>query len=257
MYWGDYLRDTGHLSAAEHGAYLLLIGHYWTSGKPLPDNDAQLARISRMQPKEWKIARPTVALFFSIDGVVWTHKRVEVELEKWERLINGKSNAGKASAAARAATKVQQDVNTCSTDVATGGSTDPPTKFNPSPSPSPDTSLRSDGPAPVEDEVVVKRELWTEGREFLRNHTSLDVRSIGEFIGRCLKLSGGDVVATHEVFRRGATRWREGINRGDPRSWIMAEFHPAAPFEPRGPPEPENLDDAISRTVKALTRASA
>lgn len=82
MFWGDYLRDTGHLGAVEHGGYLLLIGHYWTSGKPLPDNDVMLARIARMTPDEWKQARPILEAFFQVTDGVWRHRRVEAELAK-------------------------------------------------------------------------------------------------------------------------------------------------------------------------------
>lgn len=32
FYVADYLADTLHLSATEHGAYLLLISHYWVHG---------------------------------------------------------------------------------------------------------------------------------------------------------------------------------------------------------------------------------
>lgn len=134
LYWGDYLRDTGHLSAAEHGAYLLLIGHYWTTGKPLPNDDTLLARIARMAPKAWKQARSIIEPFFQVSGNEWSHKRIAAELAKWERLIEAKSNAGRASALARAQQSGQQNVNRCSTDEATNT----PTKFNPSPSPSPE-----------------------------------------------------------------------------------------------------------------------
>ena len=46
IFWGDYARETGHLNNAEHGAYLMLIKHYWCTGGPLPDNNAELARLA-------------------------------------------------------------------------------------------------------------------------------------------------------------------------------------------------------------------
>lgn len=141
FYWGDYLRDTGHLSAAEHGAYLMLIGHYWTSGAPLPSDDVLLARIARMTPKQWKAAKPVIAPFFQEAGGKWTHKRIAAELEKWERLIEAKAEAGRASAAAKAAARAQRIAQQTANSSATGVPTEPPTKgstkFNPSPSPSP------------------------------------------------------------------------------------------------------------------------
>jgi len=94
---GDYRKDTGHLRAAEHGAYLLLIMHYWTKGG-LPDDDRQLAAIACMSDREWKQARPILQAFFQ-EG--WKHKRVEQELvvaqEKYER----RSRAGVSGADAR------------------------------------------------------------------------------------------------------------------------------------------------------------
>lgn len=78
LYIADYRLDTARLSAAEHGAYLLLIMEYWAAGS-LPDDDRQLARIACMTDREWKKARPIVATFFQ-DG--WKHKRIEEELAK-------------------------------------------------------------------------------------------------------------------------------------------------------------------------------
>lgn len=76
LYVADYLADTTHLSAAEHGAYLLLIMHYWQNGE-LPTDDRRLARIARMGTKEWNKARPTLAEFFDAG---WKHARVEAEI---------------------------------------------------------------------------------------------------------------------------------------------------------------------------------
>lgn len=68
LYVADYLADTAHLTAAEHGAYLLLIMHYWRAGK-LPSDGRQIARIARMNAREWDRSRDTIAAFFD-DG--WT-----------------------------------------------------------------------------------------------------------------------------------------------------------------------------------------
>lgn len=78
LYVADYRQDTAHLSAAEHGAYLLLIMHYWSAGC-LPTEDRQLARIASMSAGEWKRARPTIAAFFQ-DG--WVHTRIDKELKR-------------------------------------------------------------------------------------------------------------------------------------------------------------------------------
>lgn len=47
FYPGDYMRDTAHLSLAEHGAYVLLLLHYYATEKPLPNDNPTLFRIAR------------------------------------------------------------------------------------------------------------------------------------------------------------------------------------------------------------------
>jgi uncharacterized protein YdaU (DUF1376 family) len=101
IFWGDYLRDTGHLSAAEHGAYLMLIAHYWTTGKGLPADDGQLARIARMSKKEWAKARPVVSAFFKVTADGWLHKRIEQEIENAQERVERRSKAGKKGAETR------------------------------------------------------------------------------------------------------------------------------------------------------------
>jgi uncharacterized protein YdaU (DUF1376 family) len=97
FYVADYLADTGHLSTVEHGAYLLLIMHYWQSGG-LPADDKKLARITRLSPREWAAVKDTIAGFFDAN---WRHSRIDHEVANAEDKISKRSAAGKAGAAAR------------------------------------------------------------------------------------------------------------------------------------------------------------
>jgi uncharacterized protein YdaU (DUF1376 family) len=101
LYVGDYLGDTGHLTTAQHGAYLLLMMHYWRKGE-LPDDDRQLSKITKLPLRTWCEYRATLQDFF-YDG--WRHKRIDAELEKMmlvsaKRAIAGQKG-GLGSALAR------------------------------------------------------------------------------------------------------------------------------------------------------------
>lgn len=85
----DYLSDTGHLTTVQHGAYLLLIMHYWKRGA-LPEADDQLAAITRMTAAGWKQAKPIIQSFF-FEG--WKHKRVEQELAKAAEISSKRRHA--------------------------------------------------------------------------------------------------------------------------------------------------------------------
>jgi uncharacterized protein YdaU (DUF1376 family) len=90
LYVGDYLRDTRDLSTLQHGAYLLLIMHYWQHDA-LPDDDRQLAAIAGLAPAVWRrIGAPVKAKFR--DG--WKHKRIEAELAKADCAAMQRSRAG-------------------------------------------------------------------------------------------------------------------------------------------------------------------
>lgn len=97
LYIGDYLADTMHLTGAEHGAYLLLLMHYWRNG-PLPDDDRALAAIARTDRKEWaNEVGPAVRGFFSAQDGRLHQKRMDVERAK----TGGLSEKRKAAADAR------------------------------------------------------------------------------------------------------------------------------------------------------------
>jgi len=90
LYVGDYLRDTRDLSTLQHGAYLLLIMHYWQHDS-LPADDRQLALIAGLAPAIWRrIGAPIKAKFR--DG--WKHKRIEAEMAKADRAVMQRRRAG-------------------------------------------------------------------------------------------------------------------------------------------------------------------
>jgi uncharacterized protein YdaU (DUF1376 family) len=99
---GDYLTDTAHLSAAEHGAYLLLILNYWQRGEPLPADDRKLRGIARMTAAEWQESRKTVLEFFTERDGLLHHKRID------EELANARDKSSKAKASAEQSVNVRR-----------------------------------------------------------------------------------------------------------------------------------------------------
>jgi uncharacterized protein YdaU (DUF1376 family) len=87
---GDYLADTGHLSTTQHGAYLLLLMHYWRK-RELPIEDKQLAAIAKLPLRIWLDMRETIQAFF-FEG--WRHKRVEAEIAKRIEVSEKRAAAG-------------------------------------------------------------------------------------------------------------------------------------------------------------------
>ncbi len=84
LYIGDYQRDTGHLSIAEHGAYLLMLQHFYATEKPLPTGKA-LHRLLRAESKAEREAIDCVVRQF------WT--------EADGGLVNGRAREEMAKAA--------------------------------------------------------------------------------------------------------------------------------------------------------------
>ena len=89
LYIGDYQRDTAHLSVTEHGAYLLMLQHYYATEKPLPTGKA-LHRMLRAQDKAEREAIDVVAAQF------WTGTPAG--------LVNGRADAELTKAGAQADT---------------------------------------------------------------------------------------------------------------------------------------------------------
>jgi len=121
LYIADYLADTMHLSAEEHGAYLLLMFNYWQTGKPIPKN--RLAKIARLTNERWADVEPSLQEFFCDNGEEWVHLRIDEDLASVREKLTKKSAAGKASVQARRSRK-EADVQTKQERNLTGVQTD-------------------------------------------------------------------------------------------------------------------------------------
>ncbi len=135
FYTGDYVKNTMHLSTEEHGAYLLLIIHYWTHGK-IPRNMDLLKNITKINPKKLT----NIIKFFRIEEGYYIHDRIEHELK--QALENKEKQRKRTEAATEAAAIARRNRNVSVTDSVT--STTSPSS-SPSPSSKQDNIIRKDG----------------------------------------------------------------------------------------------------------------
>ena len=104
-YSGDYMRDTGHLSLAQHGAYNRLLDHYYATGRPLPNDNEALARLCcAMTPEERAVVAAIADEFFQVNADGLRHnKRADIEIKRRMKQHEALSEAGSRGAASREA----------------------------------------------------------------------------------------------------------------------------------------------------------
>ena len=61
---GDYQRDTGDLTLLEHGAFRLMLDHFYGTGRPLPKDKKALCRLLRAETEAERKAIGMVSLRF-------------------------------------------------------------------------------------------------------------------------------------------------------------------------------------------------
>lgn len=93
-YPGDYGRDTAHLSLVQHGAYRLLLDHYYATSAALPPDAAALYRICRaFKQSERNAVDYVVSQFFDLHDGGYHNSRADAEIvkrnEHHERLSTG------------------------------------------------------------------------------------------------------------------------------------------------------------------------
>lgn len=124
---GDFNNATRHLARIERSVYRDLIDLYYDTEEPLTLDVSQLCRLVIARDDEERAAVEQVLNEFFVktdDG--WSHARCDQEIAKYRGIVDAKSAAGKASAAARASKKkqarntrstpVEQPLNGCSTN---------------------------------------------------------------------------------------------------------------------------------------------
>lgn len=123
LYPADYLADTAHLSALEHGAYLLLMFNYWQRGESFKAKDEQtlnkrLAIVARLSSEEWEQVKDNLQEFFSIvvndSGIEWRHERIERDLASVQEKSEKAKRAGKLSAESRRSKSMDNKTNNAS-----------------------------------------------------------------------------------------------------------------------------------------------
>lgn len=145
LFTDAYLSDTRHLTAAQHGAYVLLLMMAWrTPDCALPNDDEILARWACMDRRTWMKNKHIILSFWKLESIDGAQKfrqaRLFDERKYVEQLRNKNAANGRASALKRKerhSTVVQPKVNQTST----------PT---PTPTPIEDTSVSSP-PTPQND----------------------------------------------------------------------------------------------------------
>jgi len=111
FYVADYLADTMHLTAEQHGAYLLLIMHYWRKGGLPANADAnamQMQAICKLDADAYEGAKPLLRAFFDVVDGDWKHKRIDAELAKSTEISGKRRLAAKKRHGANAGANAMQ-----------------------------------------------------------------------------------------------------------------------------------------------------
>lgn len=101
-YPGDYGRDTAHLSLIQHGAYRLLLDHYYSTAAPLPSDVTALHRICRAFDQTERDAVDFIlSEFFELRADGYHNSRADMELARQGDIRERLSNSGRRGAQKR------------------------------------------------------------------------------------------------------------------------------------------------------------
>jgi len=95
--WVDTaLAEVTRLTEQETGCYFRLLLRYSQQRGPLPDDDAELARLAGTTCAKWRSARPHLERLFVVGEGVWRHEHLDHELARWAlKSATAKTNVSK------------------------------------------------------------------------------------------------------------------------------------------------------------------
>lgn len=151
-YVGDYQRKTSHLSLVEHGAYVMLLDHYYSTGKPLPANAPILHRVCRaFASDEQDAVQSVLDQFFVLEPDGYHNRKADEELAKRGDITKKRADAANARhEKARANAGANAGANAHTTTATTTYKKDspplgtPPTEITASGNPMPKTEGHDD-----------------------------------------------------------------------------------------------------------------
>lgn len=225
----DYIRDTDHLSATEHGAYLLLIMKYWRDSG-LPEDEGLIRRYAKLSVEQWAESRDVLAALFDAG---WRHKRIDAELSKAAEIIEKRKSAGKKTqfsgkSSANAEQMPEQMPSKSSA----------PLTFNQEEDSEPSGSGAA---APIDP----RDELWSNGLVTLKAISGKTDAAARQLLGKWVRDAKDDCSLVLSKIRTAQT---ERI--GEPISWITAALKPQT-----GPP-PKGVSAAAKRIIESENNGS-
>lgn len=146
-YPGDYMRDTGHLSLTEHGAYTALLDHYYAKGAPLPASLDALSRLCRaMTTVEQDSVKAVADEFFPLaDDGLRHNARADEEIAGWIEYQAEQSRKGKMGGRPKSVAKPEQSRGLATENPQSKPEAKPGESL---PSPTPSPFLREEHPQP-------------------------------------------------------------------------------------------------------------
>jgi len=183
LYVGDYLKDTRHLTAEHHGAYLLLLMDLWNRGGSIPDEPKSMARIAGVSAKRWPGVWAVIGVFFDCAEGKVCHGRITSELQKADQISQKRKTAGSKGGAAKALKEQEAALaNAKQMPWQTLSRSQPQSDKK-------DSEPKGSGAEAPSEPLTVKAQIWAVGRPMFEK-AGTSKAGAGAVIGKLIKFKG-------------------------------------------------------------------